>query len=196
MIREVASGPSGPGGGRVPHQSAPRRCVLLEELTIWSKRRSRPSAAGPEASPSPRGLPGLLAVEASGGDPPARHPRVRAITHPALRATGKAEAPLRPASPRCVVRGHGRDARALRGDSGDQGGEWRLTRAKFIDTLDRGAAHRRGSTSSRQPRRRGREERGVPSRKPGMEELEAFQRYWRETHGPLAATIPMIRRYV
>ena len=27
-------------------------------------------------------------------------------------------------------------------------------------------------------------------------EVEAFQRYWRETHGPLAATIPTIRRYV
>ena len=26
--------------------------------------------------------------------------------------------------------------------------------------------------------------------------IEAFQRYWRETHGPIAATIPQIRRYV
>lgn len=33
------------------------------------------------------------------------------------------------------------------------------------------------------------------TRKPGMA-VEAFQRYWREVHGPLAATIPVIRRYV
>lgn len=33
------------------------------------------------------------------------------------------------------------------------------------------------------------------TRKPGLE-LEKFQRYWRETHGPIAAQIPMIRRYV
>ena len=33
------------------------------------------------------------------------------------------------------------------------------------------------------------------TRKPGLA-LEAFQRYWREVHGPLAAPIPMIRRYV
>ena len=32
-------------------------------------------------------------------------------------------------------------------------------------------------------------------RKPGVA-VEDFQRYWRETHGPLAAPIPMIRRYV
>ncbi len=31
--------------------------------------------------------------------------------------------------------------------------------------------------------------------KPGMT-IEAFQRYWREVHGPLAALIPMVRRYV
>ena len=31
--------------------------------------------------------------------------------------------------------------------------------------------------------------------KPGMP-IEAFQRYWREVHGPLAALIPMVRRYV
>lgn len=30
---------------------------------------------------------------------------------------------------------------------------------------------------------------------PGMA-IETFQRYWREVHGPLAARIPMIRRYV
>ena len=30
---------------------------------------------------------------------------------------------------------------------------------------------------------------------PGMT-IEAFQRYWRDIHGPLAATIPVIRRYV
>src|SRR5215470_9993913 len=33
------------------------------------------------------------------------------------------------------------------------------------------------------------------TRKPGIE-LETFQRYWREVHGPIAARIPMIRRYV
>jgi len=33
------------------------------------------------------------------------------------------------------------------------------------------------------------------TRKPGMD-VEAFQRYWRTVHGPLAARIPMIRRYV
>ena len=33
------------------------------------------------------------------------------------------------------------------------------------------------------------------TRKPGMA-VGDFQRYWRETHGPLAAKIPMIRRYV
>jgi uncharacterized protein (TIGR02118 family) len=32
-------------------------------------------------------------------------------------------------------------------------------------------------------------------RKPGME-VEAFQRYWREVHGPLGAKIPQMRRYV
>ena len=33
------------------------------------------------------------------------------------------------------------------------------------------------------------------TRKPGLA-VQDFQRYWRETHGPLAAQIPMIRRYV
>ena len=33
------------------------------------------------------------------------------------------------------------------------------------------------------------------TRKPGLE-LEKFQRYWREVHGPIAARIPVIRRYV
>lgn len=33
------------------------------------------------------------------------------------------------------------------------------------------------------------------TRKPGLE-LEKFQRHWREIHGPIAAQIPMIRRYV
>ena len=33
------------------------------------------------------------------------------------------------------------------------------------------------------------------TRKPGLE-VDKFQRYWREVHGPLAASIPMIRRYV
>lgn len=33
------------------------------------------------------------------------------------------------------------------------------------------------------------------TRKPGLA-VDEFQRYWRETHGPLAAQIPMIRRYV
>jgi uncharacterized protein (TIGR02118 family) len=31
--------------------------------------------------------------------------------------------------------------------------------------------------------------------KPGME-IDAFQKYWREVHGPLGAAIPMVRRYV
>jgi uncharacterized protein (TIGR02118 family) len=31
--------------------------------------------------------------------------------------------------------------------------------------------------------------------KPGMA-IEAFQKYWREVHGPLGAAIPMVRRYV
>ena len=31
--------------------------------------------------------------------------------------------------------------------------------------------------------------------KPGMS-IEAFQRYWREVHGPLAAQITTVRRYV
>ncbi len=35
----------------------------------------------------------------------------------------------------------------------------------------------------------------VITRKPGMS-VEEFQRYWRETHGPIAARIPGIRRYV
>lgn len=33
------------------------------------------------------------------------------------------------------------------------------------------------------------------TRKPGLEVAE-FQRYWREIHGPIAARIPVIRRYV
>ena len=33
------------------------------------------------------------------------------------------------------------------------------------------------------------------TRKPGLE-VDKFQRYWREVHGPIAAQIPMIRRYV
>jgi uncharacterized protein (TIGR02118 family) len=33
------------------------------------------------------------------------------------------------------------------------------------------------------------------NRKPGMAP-EAFQKYWRESHGPLAAKIPVMRRYV
>lgn len=33
------------------------------------------------------------------------------------------------------------------------------------------------------------------TRKPGMD-VEAFQTYWRTAHGPLAAKIPVIRRYV
>lgn len=32
------------------------------------------------------------------------------------------------------------------------------------------------------------------NRRPGME-LGSFRRYWREVHGPLAATIPVLRRY-
>ena len=33
------------------------------------------------------------------------------------------------------------------------------------------------------------------SKKPGLT-VEEFQRYWRETHGPIAARIPGLRRYV
>ena len=33
------------------------------------------------------------------------------------------------------------------------------------------------------------------TRKPGLS-VEEFQRYWRETHGPIAGAIPGIRRYV
>ena len=33
------------------------------------------------------------------------------------------------------------------------------------------------------------------TRKPGLD-IEAFQRYWREVHGPLAARIQVVRRYV
>jgi uncharacterized protein (TIGR02118 family) len=33
------------------------------------------------------------------------------------------------------------------------------------------------------------------TRRPGMA-IDAFQRYWREVHGPLAARIPVVRRYV
>jgi uncharacterized protein (TIGR02118 family) len=33
------------------------------------------------------------------------------------------------------------------------------------------------------------------TRKPGLD-VEKFQRYWREVHGPIAAQIPVIRRYV
>jgi len=33
------------------------------------------------------------------------------------------------------------------------------------------------------------------TRKEGLS-VEAFQRYWRETHGPIAARIPGVRRYV
>ncbi len=33
------------------------------------------------------------------------------------------------------------------------------------------------------------------TRAPGMP-IDAFQRYWREIHGPLGAAIPMVRRYV
>jgi uncharacterized protein (TIGR02118 family) len=35
----------------------------------------------------------------------------------------------------------------------------------------------------------------VITRKPGLS-VEEFQRYWRETHGPIAARIPGVRRYV
>jgi len=35
----------------------------------------------------------------------------------------------------------------------------------------------------------------VFTRKPGMS-VEEFQRYWREEHGPIAARIPGVRRYV
>ena len=33
------------------------------------------------------------------------------------------------------------------------------------------------------------------TRKPGLS-VEEFQRYWRETHGPVAGAIPGVRRYV
>ncbi len=33
------------------------------------------------------------------------------------------------------------------------------------------------------------------TRKPGLS-VEEFQRYWRETHGPIAGAIPGVRRYV
>jgi uncharacterized protein (TIGR02118 family) len=33
------------------------------------------------------------------------------------------------------------------------------------------------------------------TRRPGMA-VEEFQRYWRETHGPIAARLPGLRRYV
>ncbi|MDP3769139.1 MAG: EthD family reductase, partial [Dehalococcoidia bacterium] len=33
------------------------------------------------------------------------------------------------------------------------------------------------------------------ARKPGMP-VEEFQRYWRQTHGPIAGRIPGLRRYV
>ena len=33
------------------------------------------------------------------------------------------------------------------------------------------------------------------TRKPGME-VDEFQRYWRDVHGPIAARIPVLRRYV
>ena len=33
------------------------------------------------------------------------------------------------------------------------------------------------------------------TRKPGLS-VEEFQRYWRETHAPIAARIPGVRRYV
>jgi uncharacterized protein (TIGR02118 family) len=36
---------------------------------------------------------------------------------------------------------------------------------------------------------------GFATRKVGMD-AEAFQKYWREIHGPLAAKIPQLRRYV
>ena len=32
------------------------------------------------------------------------------------------------------------------------------------------------------------------TRKPGLS-VEEFQRYWRETHGPIAARVPGLRRY-
>ncbi len=35
----------------------------------------------------------------------------------------------------------------------------------------------------------------VITRRPGMP-VDEFQRYWRETHGPMAARIPGVRRYV
>ncbi len=33
------------------------------------------------------------------------------------------------------------------------------------------------------------------TRKPGMS-LEEFQRYWRDVHGPIAAKVPGVRRYI
>ena len=33
------------------------------------------------------------------------------------------------------------------------------------------------------------------TRKPGLS-IDEFQRYWRETHGPIAARLPGLRRYV
>lgn len=36
---------------------------------------------------------------------------------------------------------------------------------------------------------------GIVTRRPGMSR-EAFLRYWREVHGPLAAALPGLRRYV
>lgn len=36
---------------------------------------------------------------------------------------------------------------------------------------------------------------GFATRKAGME-VEAFQKYWREIHGPLATKLPQLRRYV
>ena len=35
----------------------------------------------------------------------------------------------------------------------------------------------------------------VITRKPGLS-VDEFQRYWRESHGPIAARIPGVRRYV
>ena len=35
----------------------------------------------------------------------------------------------------------------------------------------------------------------VITRKPGLS-VEEFQRYWRETHGPIAGRLPGLRRYV
>jgi uncharacterized protein (TIGR02118 family) len=36
---------------------------------------------------------------------------------------------------------------------------------------------------------------GFVRRKPGMT-VEAFQKHWRQTHGPLGAVLPAVRRYV